>query len=207
MHSIHRSSLRITPNTNMIYIVATIITLLLVVSNYHCLELKQKNEKLKTVIGNNASTIETLELTNNELNTYIDELEGVIQKSAYTYVITSEEREMLARLVYLEANSESLDCQKAIASVVINRWQNGYWGETLEKVVYYKNQFTPITYINQITPNNTNYEAVDYVLKNGCTIPEYVLYFRANYHFNWDGYVAYAKIDDVCFGYLNSDKK
>lgn len=183
------------------------MTLLFVISNFHCKKLQKTNNQLNTIINNKTSTIETLESTNNELNIYIDELESVIQKSAYTYIITSEEREMLARLVYLEANSESLDCQKAIASVVINRWQNGHWGETLEKVVYYKNQFTPITYINQITPNNTNYEAVDYVLKNGCTIPKYVLYFRANHHFKWDGYAAYAKIDDVCFGYLKSDKK
>lgn len=206
MHSIHRSSLRITPNTNMIYIVAIIITLLLVVSNYHCLELKQKNEKLKTVIDNNASTIETLELTNNELNIYIDELEGVIQKSTYTYVITSEEREMLARIVHLESNTESIECQKAIASVVINRWQDGYWGNTLYDVIYAESQFTPAHNIYKTTPTETNYEAVDYVLKFGCTIPEYVKFFRRGYHFDWSGYASYDKIDHTCFGYLIKDK-
>ena len=125
----------------------------------------------------------------------------------YVYSISSEEREMLARLVYLEANIESLECQKAVVSVVINRWQNGYWGDTLEDVVYAPNQFSPAYLIPNTTPTNTNYEAVDYVLKNGCTIPEHVLYFRANYHFNWDGYIPYQKMDDTCFGYLQKDKK
>ena len=57
--------------------------------------------------------------------TIIEKEIPVVQKESYVYNITSVEREMLARLVYLEANTESMDCQKAITSVVINRWQNG----------------------------------------------------------------------------------
>jgi len=124
----------------------------------------------------------------------------------YVYNITAEEREMLARIVHQEANIESLDCQKAVASVVINRWQNGYWGETLKDVIYAKNQFSPAYLIPKTTPTNKNYEAVDYVLQNGCTMPEYVMYFRAYYHFNWNGYVPYIKINNTCFGYLQKDK-
>lgn len=123
------------------------------------------------------------------------------------YNITSAEREMLARLVYLEANTESLECQKAIVSVVINRWQSGYWGDTLEDVVYYPNQFSPARLIDQTTPTNTNYQAVDYVLKNGTTVENFVLYFRASYHFDWSGYEPYCKIDNTCFGYFIKDKK
>ena len=128
----------------------------------------------------------------------------VEQKCVYN--VTAEEREMLARLVYLEANTESLDCQKAIVSVVINRWQNGYWGDTIKKVIYSPAQFTPASKIQHTTPNNKNYEAVDYVLKNGCTLPEYVLYFRSSYHFDWNGYVPYTSIDNTYFGYMIKDK-
>jgi hypothetical protein len=124
----------------------------------------------------------------------------------YVYNVTAEEREMLARLVYLEANIESLDCQKAVVSVVINRWQNGYWGDNIEKVIYSPAQFTPASKIKNTTPNNKNYEAVDYVLKNGCTLPEYIFYFRASYHFDWDGYMPYTSIDDTYFGYMIKDK-
>ncbi len=124
----------------------------------------------------------------------------------YKYNITAKEREMLVRLVFTEANTESLECQKAVVSVVINRWKNGYWGDTLYDVIYAKNQFSAAHKIATVTPTTNNYEAVDYVLKNGCTVPEYVLYFRANYHFKWKGYVPYKAIDHTYFGYIAKDK-
>ena len=125
----------------------------------------------------------------------------------YVYNITSEEREMIARLVYREANIESLECQKAVVSTVINRWLSGYWGETIKDVIYAKKQFTPAKLLYKTTPNQVNYEAVDYVLKNGCTIPNYVMYFRADKHFSWNGYCAYTQIDKTYFGYMEKDKK
>lgn len=128
-------------------------------------------------------------------------------KPKYAYEVTSVEREMLARLVYQEANIESLECQKAVVSVVINRWQSGYWGDTLEDVIYAKGQFTPAYLLPETTPTETNYLAVDEVLKNGVTLPPAIFYFRANYHFNWNGYVPYKKIDRTCFGYLEKDWK
>ena len=123
----------------------------------------------------------------------------------YVYNITPEEREMLARLVFLEANTESIECQKAIVSVVINRWQDGYWGDNLHDVVYAKGQFTPASQIPYTTPVSTNYEAVDYVLQYGETLPQYVLYFRTDYHFNWYGYRGYTNIDRIYFGYMEKD--
>ena len=138
--------------------------------------------------------------------TIIEKEIPVVQKESYVYNITSVEREMLARLVYLEANTESIECQKAVVSVVINRWKSGQWGNTLEDVVYAKSQFSPSDLLYKTTPNETNYNAVDEVIKNGTTLPEYILYFRSDYHFNWNGYNSYAKIGDTCFGYLSKDK-
>ena len=124
----------------------------------------------------------------------------------YAYSITSVEREMLARLVYREANIESLECQMAVVSVVINRWKDGRWGDTLEDVIYSPYQFTPANLIYKTTPTELNYTAVDLVLKNGCTLPPYCMYFRADYHFDWDGYKPYTQIDCTCFGYFVTDK-
>lgn len=120
--------------------------------------------------------------------------------------LSEKDRETLARLVYLEANIESVECQRAVVSVVINRLNSGYWGDTIDKVVYAKNQFTPARLISSTTPTQKNYEAVDYVLENGVTLPEYVLYFRANYHFSWKGYNPYISIDRTYFGYMSKDK-
>lgn len=132
---------------------------------------------------------------------------GVGREQVYAYDITSVEREMIARLVYREANTESIECQKAIISVIINRWQSGLWGGTLEEVVYAKNQFAPASLLYCTTPTEINYEAVDEVIENGITIPEYIFYFRADYHFKWDGYKAYKKIDNTCLGYMEKDVK
>ena len=131
----------------------------------------------------------------------------VEKEPQYVYQITSVERELLARIVYLEANAENLECQKAIASVIINRWQSGQWGDTLKDVIYAKGEFSPANRIPNTTPNKYQYEAVDYVLKNGCTVPEYVLYFRASHHHQWNGYEPYTIIDRTYFGYFIKDKK
>ena len=131
----------------------------------------------------------------------------VVKEPTYAYNITSEEREMLARLVYREANTESLECQMAIASVVINRWKDGRWGNTLEDVVYSQHQFTPASLLYQTTPTELNYTAVDLVLRNGCTLSSYVMFFRADHHFDWQGYKPYTQIDYTCFGYFEGDVK
>ena len=131
------------------------------------------------------------------------------KEPTYAYNITSAEREMLARLLYREANTESVECQHAIVSVIINRWQSGMWGETLTEVVYSPDQFEPANLIYCTTPTEQNYEAVDYVLKYGVTIPSYVMYFRADWGFSnvWYDYQEYRKIDNVCFGYMEKDKQ
>jgi spore germination cell wall hydrolase CwlJ-like protein len=130
----------------------------------------------------------------------------VAKEPTYKYNITSAEREMLARLVYREANIESLECQMAVVSVVINRWQDGRWEDTLEDVIYSPYQFTPANLLYKTTPTELNYTAVDLVLQNGCTMPPYVMYFRADHHFNWEGYKPYTQIDLTCFGYFVADQ-
>ena len=175
------------------------IVLCCVVLFQFCVILALVNKKPEIIIEE-VEVIKEVEVTTEIPVEIIKEVEPT-----YAYNITSEEREMLARLVYREANTESIECQKAIVSVVINRWQNGRWGDELSDVVYAESQFSPSHLLYRTTPNETNYAAVDEVLKSGITLPSYVLYFRANYHFNWHGYNAYIKIDDTCFGYLNKD--
>lgn len=152
------------------------------------------------IIPKEAETIEVIKEVEKEV---IVEVE---KEPTYAYNITSTEREMLARLVYREANTESLECQMAVASVVINRWQDGRWGDTLEDVVYSPYQFTPANLLYKTTPTELNYAAVDLVLQNGCTLEPHVMYFRTDHHFDWDGYKPYTQIDYTCFGYFVADR-
>lgn len=133
----------------------------------------------------------------------------VEKEPTYKYNVSSVEREMLARLVYLEANTESLECQMAVASVVINRWLDGRWGSTIAAVIYSPYQFSPSGLIYKTTPTETNYVAVDQILKNGSILPSYVMYFRSGHGFSqtWDDYAEYSQIGNMYFGYFLEDKE
>lgn len=152
--------------------------------------------------------IETVEVVK-EVEVVQEKIVEIEKEPTYKYSISSVEREMLARLVYLEANTESLECQRAVASVVINRWLDGRWGSTIASVIYSPYQFSPAGLIYKTTPTETNYVAVDHILKNGSILPKYCLFFRSQYGFSstWSGYAEYAKIDDMYFGYFTTDKE
>lgn len=128
----------------------------------------------------------------------------VEKSNSNVFNITSEEREMLAALCYLEGNVESYECQLAILSTVFNRWKSGKWGDTLHDVVYAKNQYSPANLISSTTPTKTQYKAVDEICANGVTLPSYVMYFREGYYFDWA--TPYKQISTTFFSYLESDK-
>lgn len=120
--------------------------------------------------------------------------------------VSESERELVARATYLEGGGESFECMTHIASVIFARRMDGYWGDTIEEVLYSPGQFSVAPVINSTTPSEEAYRAVDYVIENGLTLPPYVLYFCAGGYFNWDGFTGYYNIDNVYFGYLQADK-
>ena len=149
-----------------------------------------------------------LEIENEEKNQK-KVVENIATENKKVYNVSEADREMLAKLLYCEGRGESIECQRAIVSVVFNRLDSGKWGNSLNNVVYAEGQFEPVTtgLLKKAKPSQTQYDAVDYIIENGVTIPTWVLFFRASYHFNWNGYVPYKKIDRTCFGYLEKDWK
>ena len=159
------------------------------------------------------STVPTYPITSNPVEDDVsgDESSEAEESKPY-YIVTAEEREMLATLVYLESSICSDECQRAVASVIFNRLDSGKWRKDMNKdgkvtlydIVYYPNAFSPSGLIESYKGKATQdcYEAVDYIIQNGPTIPTYVRYFRTNYHFKWDGYKGYCDMDNVYFGYM-----
>ena len=107
--------------------------------------------------------------------------------------ITTEERELIARIVTCEADEYSVECQRAVASVIFNRLESGKWQKDMNKdgkitvydIIYYPNAFTPVQdgSLDRCTaPSESAYKAVDYVIQNGPTLPTYVRYFRNYKH-------------------------
>lgn len=116
------------------------------------------------------------------------------------YVMSDEEVELFAKLVYLESGSTSVDCQRAVASVVLNRitTQNS----DLRSVIYAKGQFAVASKLGNAKYSAESMNAVKYVLLNGPTVPEYVTYFREGHYFNWGpDHKGYTNIDNVYFSY------
>lgn len=178
------------------YITASII--LLVAFNYKNMKSLQH---LENVNKQQQLTISTLVNMLNARNEDIKIEDTKIEEKKLAYNLTTEERELLAQLLYHEARGESLECQKAVVSVVLNRMKSGIWGDTLKEVIYAKNQFEPVSrgLLPNTKPLKKQYEAIDYVLENGTTIPEDVLYFRANHYFEWG--TAYMNMDNTYFSF------
>lgn len=126
---------------------------------------------------------------------------SVVEVTKDPYVkLTEDEINDLATLVYLEAGGESYECQKAVASVVVNRVTTS--GKTLNEIMYEKNQFTPSNLIKCTEPTESTLNAVIEVCENGPSIPEYVTYFRADHYHDFSKYmVDYMCIDNTYFSY------
>ena len=77
--------------------------------------------------------------------------------------ITAEEREIIARVVHLEANNQPFEGQQAVAEVILNRRAADNFPNTVEAVIYQENpiQFTVTPSIPYCTPTAENYAAVD----------------------------------------------
>lgn len=140
--------------------------------------------------------------TPDELSTE-PESEPEVEEVTYYVELTDDEINMLATLIYLEGNTESVECQKAICSVVINRML--LWDMTVEEVIYQKNQFTPARLIQYYEPTQVQLDVVNEIITEGVSIPEYVCYFRADYYHNWSGMNEYDYFDHTYFSYSDVD--
>lgn len=143
--------------------------------------------------------LDFVKMTDYDISVLLD-VEEIEEPEPY-YEVTDYERELLERLVYHEGNTESLECQKAIASVVFNRLYDEYdrFGSSIEEVIYAPGQFTVASYLFTDEPTKTNKEAVDWVIWNGPSIDEQIQFFRSKYYFSW--VEPAMNIDNTYFSY------
>ncbi len=98
------------------------------------------------------------------------------------YPFTYDDIVLTARLIYAEGNAQSDESYRAMASVVYNRYRSKRYPNTIEKIVYQRNQFTVVDDEGFLTdmPTASAFSAVIDVFINGnVTLPETVLYFRS----------------------------
>lgn len=118
-------------------------------------------------------------------------------------MLSTAERKIFATLIKLEAGGTSIECQRDVASVVVNRMN--YYGISLRDVIFAKNQFTPAVLIDydsgdsEYSPSDEQFKVVDYVCTVSRTLPDYVLYFRSEHYHSWA--TPYKEIDGMYFSY------
>lgn len=68
--------------------------------------------------------------------------------------------ELFAKIVWLESGNQSFEGQKMVAEVILNRVVYGYWGDTVEDVIYAEGQFTTVKKLHEAYPNETTYNVL-----------------------------------------------
>ena len=151
-----------------------------------------------------STTSTTYEVTTTEPAYYYTEL---FQYCGNTWgntelYLTEYEVQLLSTLVYLEGGGESFECQKNIASTVINRMLTSDY--TLSEILYANNQYSVASRLAYSSPSESCEEAVMEVLDYGSTLPIYVTFFRADYYHEWGDQVPYCNVDNTYFSYSQS---
>ena len=91
--------------------------------------------------------------------------------------LTKEETQLLARMVWVEAQGEPFEGQQAIAEVVFNRMMADNFSDTLEGVVLAENQFRSTKFLKNAEPTQTQYEAIERALRGPYVLPIDVVFF------------------------------
>ena len=91
--------------------------------------------------------------------------------------LTYEERQLLARLIWVEAQGECEEGQQAVAEVVLNRLASSNFGNTLRGVIYAEGQFRSVPFLDDAEPYQAQYEAIERAIYGPYILPEDVVHF------------------------------
>ena len=90
---------------------------------------------------------------------------------------TTEEHEILTRVLTGECQTGSWELQVAVGSVVLNRVAHPAYPSTIKGVVFQKGQYSCTWDGNYYrTPTARNWEVAEFLLRNGSQIPSNVVY-------------------------------
>ena len=113
--------------------------------------------------------------------------------------LTDEERQLLARVIWVEAQGECEEGQQAVAEVVLNRIASSNFGDTLKGVIYGEGQFRSVPYLETAEPHQAQYEAIERAIYGPYVLPKDVVHF-ATYPTNED---VWGQIGGHIFCYEN----
>lgn len=123
-----------------------------------------------------------------EVDVVIDEQpveEPIVEEITQNYILTEEEIELIALITMAEVEGESELAKRLVIDTILNRVDHEYFPDTVEGVIYAPSQFSCVW--------NGRVDRC-YVMEEICTLVREellcrtnseVLYFRADYYFDW----------------------
>lgn len=100
--------------------------------------------------------------------------------------ITPEEYNLLARCVMAESGGEPSSVQEKVCEVILNRVDSNRFPNTIQDVIYEKNQFSVVNNgsIDIVNPTERVYDSISVVLKQR-TLPSDVVFFNSIGYFSF----------------------
>lgn len=92
--------------------------------------------------------------------------------------LSPDEIDLIAKVVWAEARGESMEGQRAVAEVILNRLHSPNFPNNLHDVIYGEGQFRTAWLLDEATPYQTQYEAIEMAMYGpDYVLPETVVYF------------------------------
>ena len=91
--------------------------------------------------------------------------------------LTQGDIDLLAKVVWVEAQGEAFEGQQAVAEVALNRLVSPDFPDTLYDVIYAEGQFRSVPFLEDATPWQVQYEAIEAALYGPNVLPMNVMYF------------------------------
>lgn len=108
---------------------------------------------------------------------YVEEEKPYVEPRYPEFNLTEEEINLLARMVWVEAQGEPFEGQQAVAEVVLNRLAADNFPDTLKGVIYAEGQFRSASQLEDAQTTQTQYEAIEQALYGPYVLPMDVVFF------------------------------
>lgn len=129
---------------------------------------------------------------------FVYEMEENTDEFRYPGVeLTQEEKDMMAKLICMEAESEPFEGQQAIAEVILNRLVSGNFQSSIKSIINAEGQFKSADRLYLAEPTHIQYEAIERALNGPYVLPVDVVFF-ATYQVNDN---VWGKIGNHTFCY------
>ena len=91
--------------------------------------------------------------------------------------LSYEDRQLLAKVIWVEAQGECKEGQQAVAEVVLNRMASPNFSDTLKGVIYAEGQFRSVPFLEDADPYQAQYDAIERAIYGPYILPEDVVHF------------------------------